>query len=50
MSDGHGSDRSAGWILAGMMFIHLLLLRNSSEFSSTSTLKNLKRSEKIDFF
>ncbi len=30
MSDGHSGERSAGWILAGMLFLHLLLLRNSS--------------------
>jgi Transglutaminase-like enzymes, putative cysteine proteases len=30
MSRGPFSDRSAGWILAGFLFLHLLLLRNSS--------------------
>jgi transglutaminase-like putative cysteine protease len=30
MNEEHPGDRPAGWILAGMLFFHLLLLRNSS--------------------
>lgn len=30
MSEAHPNDRSMGWILAGILFLHLLLLRSSS--------------------
>jgi transglutaminase-like putative cysteine protease len=38
MKDGPSNDRTVGWILAGLLFLHLLLLRSSSPIILASAL------------
>lgn len=38
MSEGSSNDRAVGWILAGLLFLHLLLLRSSSPIVFASAL------------